>query len=555
MINPVQNNQQLVVKKTISKLFILLFVLLSSSRLLAWHTVSRYPIVPAQTSDNPTLQKITQASEANRGSINASVNADGSKTAFMSDSDFLNQGIPDGQNEIWLFDNNTASLNRITTASTSGRDSSQPSISGDGTQIVFSSNSDFLNQGINQLEIWLYDTTNLTFTRVTNSSDPTRSSERPHISNDGNWIVFQSNADFLNQGISENQTEVWLYNVKTPGLTRLTTASATDRSSLQPRINADGSKVVFASDSDFLGQGIPFDQPEVWLLDVGSMNLSRITTASTSGRVSYAPDIDYSGTQLVFQSNSDFLNQGIVSGQMEIWRYDTALARLFRVTTASPALIPIGDSTAPRISGNGRFIIFESANDFTGQDRMGTIEVWLFDSATNSTQQLTTAPNGSAGFSHTPDINETGLSAAFHSTVDFTNGTTQSLPNEIWLYQSSASATPELLMNFTTGAPNSVFSVTGQNFPSNSTATITVNGRSLGTVPVDANGRFSFLLTTSNATEGTYYVTASVNPSASKQFVLSTTDPIRPQENTGDTFDVPAGIAFTKFIYLPTILR
>ncbi|MCA9924395.1 MAG: PD40 domain-containing protein, partial [Anaerolineales bacterium] len=356
------------------------FVLLFSSifcLLLATNTLAQKPSPISQnnldqTTTNSTLSKLTQASDSTRSSIFPAINADGTKTVFNSDSDLLNQGIPDNQNEIWLYDSNTASLQRITTASDNGRDSMQPSISGDGTKIAFSSNSDFLNQGLSHVEVWLYDTTNQSFTRVTNSSDPTRNSSRPHISSDGNWIVFESDGDFLNQGIPDGQTEVWLYNVQTSGLMRLTTASAADRSSVQPRVNADGSKVVFAGDSDFLGQGVPFDQPEVWLLDIGSMNLTRITTASESGRVSYAPDIDDSGTNIVFQSNSDFLNEGIVSGQMEVWRYETGLGKLFRVTTASPALIPIGDSTAPRISGNGRFIIFESANDFTGQNRMGT---------------------------------------------------------------------------------------------------------------------------------------------------------------------------------------
>ncbi|MCA9924396.1 MAG: hypothetical protein KC421_18595, partial [Anaerolineales bacterium] len=106
----------------------------------------------------------------------------------------------------------------------------------------------------------------------------------------------------------------------------------------------------------------------------------------------------------------------------------------------------------------------------------------------------------------TPDINETGSSVTFYSSVDFTNHTTQSLPNEVWLYQSSTSQTPELLMNYNTGAPGSYFSVTGQNFPANSTASISVNGRSLGTTSVDVNGRFFFVLTTDSANEGTYFV-------------------------------------------------
>lgn len=114
---------------------------------------------------------------------------------------------------------------------------------------------------------------------------------------------------------------------------------------------------------------------------------------------------------------------------------------------------------------------------------------------------------------------------------------------------------PELLMNYTSGAPGSYLSVGGNNFPANETATITVNGHVMGTTAVGGNGSFLFILTTTNADEGEYYITASVNPSATKKFILNAAAPVRPQEDTGDTFDVPAGIAFDQFIYLPAIVR
>jgi len=77
----------------------------------------------------------------------------------------------------------------------------------------------------------------------------------------------------------------------------------------------------------------------------------------------------------------------------------------------------------------------------------------------------------------------------------------------------------------------------------------------MGTTAVNENGRFLFILSTTNADEGTYFVTASVNPSTTKKFTLNAADPMRPQEDSGDTFDVPAGIAFNQFVYLPSILR
>ncbi len=268
------------------------------------------------------LTRVTTASDGvDRDSMAPSISSDGSKVVFHSDSDFLGQGIPNNQNEIWLYDVATASLTRLTTASAGDRNSWVPAISADGSKVVFHSDSDFLGQGIpaNQDEIWLYDIATANLTRVT-TSDWARDSVNPAINGDGSKVVFHSDSDFLAQGIPADQDEIWLYDVASANLTRVTTASAGDRDSETPSINGDGSAVVFSSDSDFLGQGIPVDQDEIWLYDVASTNLTRVTTASAGDRASVNPAINGDGSTVVFSSDSDFLGQGIPNDQYEIWR-------------------------------------------------------------------------------------------------------------------------------------------------------------------------------------------------------------------------------------------
>jgi photosystem II stability/assembly factor-like uncharacterized protein len=112
-----------------------------------------------------------------------------------------------------------------------------------------------------------------------------------------------------------------------------------------------------------------------------------------------------------------------------------------------------------------------------------------------------------------------------------------------------------LTINYESGAPGSYFTITGGNFSPNNTATITINGHTLGSIPTDAQGSLTFWLNTTGAEIGAYLVTASVNPSANRWFNLDTAAPVRPQEGTGTTFMVPAGIAFDEFIYLPGIMK
>ncbi len=114
---------------------------------------------------------------------------------------------------------------------------------------------------------------------------------------------------------------------------------------------------------------------------------------------------------------------------------------------------------------------------------------------------------------------------------------------------------PSLAINYVTGQPDSFFSLIGNNFPSDEMATVSINGETLGTVSTNSDGVLGFVLDTANADEGFYGITASAGVSASVGFLLDADAPLRLQEDTGTTFEVPAGIGLTEFVYLPFNFR
>jgi hypothetical protein len=111
-----------------------------------------------------------------------------------------------------------------------------------------------------------------------------------------------------------------------------------------------------------------------------------------------------------------------------------------------------------------------------------------------------------------------------------------------------------LTINYAGGRPGSYFTLEGANFPIDSTATITVNGSTLGTVRTDASGDLVFLLNTEQADEGKYIATATINPSSSARFVLDSSHLLHQQEGEGTVFNVPGGLT-THSVYVPLILR
>jgi hypothetical protein len=106
---------------------------------------------------------------------------------------------------------------------------------------------------------------------------------------------------------------------------------------------------------------------------------------------------------------------------------------------------------------------------------------------------------------------------------------------------------PPLSINHASGGAGSFFTITGHGFPPNSTATLVANSYTLGDVDTDAAGDCLFLLDTEQADEGRYVVKATLDPSASTNFVIASGEPIHPQEGDGTIFQIPSGIAYATY--------
>lgn len=128
------------------------------------------------------------------------------------------------------------------------------------------------------------------------------------------------------------------------------------------------------------------------------------------------------------------------------------------------------------------------------------------------------------------------------------------LPHESFswrLFAGAYGSAPALAVSYDLGAPGSVFTVTGYNFPAGRTVTISVNGRALGTVQASETGTFSLALTTDEADAGVYLVWAD-GRAATTRFELAAGAPLREGDDELSAFVVPAGIAGAR-VSLPLL--
>jgi Tol biopolymer transport system component len=411
------------------------------------------------------LYRVTTATDTGRDSNHPSISDDGRWIAFSGDSDFLGGGVLADEFEIWLYDTQNITYTKVTTLTATGRESIDPVISGDGATIAFASSSDLLGQGATAFpEVWLYKTTTMTFTRVTSRPVLDQNSNKNFygfsLNITGTVLAIESNVGLRGETLGGTfpPTEIWLYDTGQLTFTRVTTATDSNRSSSAPALSGDGQWLAFHSDSDLLTQGIVNGQNEVWLYDTAAMTVTRVTTASdSSNRESKNPSLDHLGRWLVFHSDSDFLGQSLPDDQFEIWLVDTTTMSFTRVTTSTG-----GGSLYPTISGDGSTIVFISNADFLDEAAGNTLsewEFWEYNISGGAFYRLTNGGINSAGppandalpsnAAELLTVNETGTSIVSSSDRDFLSQGVPANQFELWLVKAPSDATflPVMLKN------------------------------------------------------------------------------------------------------------
>lgn len=123
-----------------------------------------------------------------------------------------------------------------------------------------------------------------------------------------------------------------------------------------------------------------------------------------------------------------------------------------------------------------------------------------------------------------------------------------------WQRYANAYVPTTLATNHASGSPGSFFTITGTNYPVNSTLAIHVNGAPLGSVLSDGNGNLLFVIDTTGANLGYYTVVVDPVNNVSTRFLLKLGDPVWPQDVGPPVLPLPPNIS-NQLIFLPGIFR
>lgn len=203
------------------------------------------------------LSRSTAGTQGNDDSLDVDISGNGLFAAFVSFGSNLVSGDTNGLPDVFFHDTTTNSTVRVQRTGVQPNGASfSPSVSSDGNRIVFESDATNLTgapDGNNATDIFVWDRTlNQIFrvSQLTGGADANAGSFLPTISADGTTVVFESLASNLVAGDTPNTLDVFSVNIASLRITRLTVDSSglfANGDSWSATVNQDGLVAAFTS--------------------------------------------------------------------------------------------------------------------------------------------------------------------------------------------------------------------------------------------------------------------------------------------------------------------
>lgn len=335
--------------------------------------VSRATAVPG---DVIRISVASDGTEGNGVSHSPSISGDGRYVAFESSASNLVPGDTNGHPDVFVRDRALGATTRISVSSVGeqGNDASNdPAISSSGRYVAFSSYATNLvvDDTNGAIDVFVHDLLTGSTTRVSVSSsgqEGDSNSFDPDISADGRFIAFFSGAVNLDPTITTVDANTYVHDQvtgTTTGVARAYDGGSLNGASFQPALSADGRFVVFASDSDRIVQGDDNLRSDIFVHDRVTGSTVRVSVSSEGMQAAYPgssfnPSISGDGRYVTFESEATNLVPGDTNGQQDVFLRDLSMGTTTRVSVSSTGEQANLGSTMSTISSSGRYIAFSS---------------------------------------------------------------------------------------------------------------------------------------------------------------------------------------------------
>ena len=371
--------------------------------------------------------------EADGASFTPSISADGRYVAFASAASTLVAGDTNGAEDVFVYDRVARTNERVSVSSLGvegNGDSYGPAISADGRHVAFTSAASNLTPGDGNEEVDVFVRDLATQTTLLVSVGPEGAmadgpSVAPSISGDGRVVAFESDADTLVREDNNGTGDVFVRDLVNQVTRKLSVAGdgqQTESPSFGASVSADGRSVAFESFSSRLVPDDTNGALDVFVADLPSGSISRISLATDGGQAnerSYSPSISADGRIVAFSSFATNLVPDDTNGLLDVFLRRRDQQTTTRLSVSPDGVGGDGLSFAPVVSADGARVVFSSeAGNLVPNDSNGIRDVFVASTESGALTRLSRPGKSKAqgdGPSLGPVVDASGVMVAFAS--------------------------------------------------------------------------------------------------------------------------------------------
>ncbi len=325
------------------------------------------------------------------------ISADGRYVAF--DSEAINFDLSDtnGLSDIFVYDRQTDTIERVSVddVGTEADGASYiVSMSSDGRYVAFNSDATNLVAGDTNgvADVFVYDRQTDTIERVSVDDVGTEADlgtiNYLDISDDGQYVTFDSDATNLVAGDTNGVADVFVYDRQADTIERVSVddvGTEADGGSLFPSLSGDGRYVAFLSLATNLVSGDTNGTFDIFVYDRQTDTIERVSVNSQGQQAnnasSYYSSISFDGRYVIFNSIATNLVANDTNGKADIFVRDRTLGTTERISVGENG-VEANDHSFFRanVSTDGRYVLFPSlASNLVSGDTNAAIDVFVYD--------------------------------------------------------------------------------------------------------------------------------------------------------------------------------
>lgn len=343
-------------------------------------------------------------------------------------------------------------------------DSSDPSISANGRYAAFASAASNLAAGDTNgvRDVFVRDRQTDTTTRVSVSTGGTQGNNdsfEPEISADGSAVVFTSRGSNLVAGDTNGVADVFAHDMITGTTSRVDrtfSGGETNFASLAPAVSGDGRYVAYSSSANNIFPGDSNAGADILVFDrtTSTTQLASISTSSSPsgfGEENNNPAISGNGRYVAFESGSSTFDPADTNGKRDIYLRDLVSSTTTRISRPTGGGLADGNSFNAKVSGNSGWVVYSSdATNLVAGDTNNARDAFITSTSTLATDLVSKSTGGAIGngASDAPSVNTDGTYVTYDSAAsNLVSGDTNNVADIFVVNRATATTTRESLSN------------------------------------------------------------------------------------------------------------